>query len=303
MEKIEISKRDEKIFERLNKQGALGKRGLYIFQYLFLRPDFHKLVKDLRKESGIPDEGYDLSKKEDEEKVKKDFIAGGFVDWDRIFNTKVSLDVNIRGKIEDYIYQCGLEKVMPIMDLADGFIISLISEYVLLNDFIGFYRRSFGLATIEYYEGMQANHTDQDCRELRFSIPLSAKKEEIKEYFDLVWDDILRAKQENLTEKDNVRFRPRPNFIRDLKIYNKYIEIENMSVSQRKEEQISYIELGVIRKLKEDGWKDEEIPNDGTIRSIVNKLKNEIKDKSAFWEEIEEEDLSEPSKDIDFDEF
>jgi hypothetical protein len=181
--------------------------------------------------------------------------------------------------------QSGIDSFIPNMDLADGFIKSIINEYVVLNDFMGFFRGSFAMATVETYDGMKSEEDDRAPVELRFSIPISAKKEEVKEYIDAVWDTINHSRESILTPKDNVRFRPKTHFIRDIKILNKYIEIENMSSTQRKEKGIQYIEVAVKKQLEAEGLKD--IPDEGTIRSIVSRLKNEIKDKSAFWKELE----------------
>ncbi|MEN9881025.1 MAG: hypothetical protein RLZZ308_208 [Candidatus Parcubacteria bacterium] len=63
MNKIELSEKDEEIFNRLNSLGAIGKRALFIFQYLFLRKDFRDFVSAVRETEGLPKNGLDITKK------------------------------------------------------------------------------------------------------------------------------------------------------------------------------------------------------------------------------------------------
>ncbi|MEN9881026.1 MAG: hypothetical protein RLZZ308_209 [Candidatus Parcubacteria bacterium] len=188
------------------------------------------------------------------------------------------------------------------MDWADGFIKSVIQEYIVLNDFVGFFKGSFGMATVETYgvTGLEDDDDDREPVELRLSIPISAKKDEVKDYLNSIWETFEFSRKEILSKKDTVRFRPRPNFIRDIRILNKYIEIENLSSKQRKEKGVEYIEISVKKELENSGMKN--IPDEGTIRSIVSRLKNEIKDNSSFWKEIEKYEPIDMSK-LKFDEF
>lgn len=64
---------------------------------------------------------------------------------------------------------------------------------------------------------------------------------------------------------------------------------------------IDYIELGVLRELQQEGVKD--LPDSGTIRSIVSRLRNEIKDKNAFWQEQEEEVAKDIPKSTNIEDF
>jgi hypothetical protein len=198
--------------------------------------------------------------------------------------------------------QSGITLVVPNMDWADGFIKSVIQEYIVLNDFVGFFKGSFGMATVETYgvTGLEDDDDDREPVELRLSIPISAKKDEVKDYLNSIWETFEFSRKEILSKKDTVRFRPRPNFIRDIRILNKYIEIENLSSKQRKEKGVEYIEISVKKELENSGMKN--IPDEGTIRSIVSRLKNEIKDNSSFWKEIEKYEPIDMSK-LKFDEF
>lgn len=302
MNKIDFSQKDELIFEKLNNLGALGKRALFIFQHLFLREDFRKLVMDIRQKLGIPTTGLEPKNNTEHRKIVEErFLDHGGFNGEIIFNTKIKLDCDANQLVDRYIEQSGIDSSVPNMDLAEGFIKSVIQEYVVLNDFVGFFKGSFALATVETYGDFKQDDDDRDPVEMRFSIPISAKKEEVKDYFDTIWGNVEFARKEILSEKDRVRFRPRANFIRDLRILNKYIEIENLSIAQRKDRGISYIEIATKKELALEGFKD--IPDEGTIRSIVSRLKNEIKDKSAFWQEIEEPELPEKTDSAKFDDF
>lgn len=307
MEPILYSKKDEIIFDKLQKQGPLGKRALFIFQYLFLRKEFKDLVKNLRSELKIPENGFDPKDDKDitEFITKRQFIEAPFYAGEVIHQKKIVFprqESNVNDLIEKYIQQCGILAYAPNMYLAEGFIQAIIREYVLFNDFVGLYKSNFALSSIAHYEYNTNGTEDQiDPAELRLEIPISAKKEEIIDYINETWDALEIAKKKVLKKKDFVRFRPRQNFIRDLQIYNKYLEIEKLSKNQRKEKMIDYIELGVLRDLKEAGVKD--LPDSGTVRSIISKLKNEIKDKNAFWEEYEEEEVEETPKNINLDDF
>lgn len=303
MDKIEYSKKDEKIFEKLQNQGPLGKRALFIFQYLFLRKEFKKLVGEIRKELNIPENGFDPSSKEDMGIFLNKYVSEYDFNGEIIFQRKVNFDREINTKIENFVEQCGVLSYSPNMYLADSFIQSLIKEYILFNDFIGLYKGNFALTSIARYEDNTNGTEDQmEPIELRLEIPISVKKEEFKDYIDATWEAIEFAKKKVLKKNDFIRFRPRMNFIRDLEIYNKYLELEKLSKKQRKDKEIDYLEIGVKRELEEKGSKN--IPDLGTIRSIVSRLKNEIKDKNAFWKEYEEEPISDiPLNKTDLDEF
>ncbi len=308
MEPILYSKKDEIIFDKLQKQGPLGKRALFIFQYLFLRKEFKDLVKKLRSELEIPENGFNPRDDKDitEFITKRQFVEAPFYGGEVIHQKKIVFprqgsDAN--DSIDKYVQQCGILAYAPNMYFAEGFIHAIIREYVLFNDFLGLYKSNFALSSVAHYEDNTNGTEDQiDPIELRFEIPISAKKEEIIDYINETWDALEIAKKQILKKKDFVRFRPRQNFIRDLQIYNKYLEIEKLSKNQRKEKMIDYIELGVLKELKEEGVKD--LPDSGTVRSIISKLKNEIKDKNAFWEEDdEEEEVEDTPKSTNLDDF
>jgi hypothetical protein len=293
MEKISYTNKDELIFEKLQKQGPLGKRALFIFQYLFLRKEFQDFVKKIRDLLKIPENGFDPYNKEDVKEFagKRKYLTAPFynsevIHQNRIFFPNNKFDVN--KIIENYVEQCGVLAYAPNMYLADHFISAILREYILFNNFVGIYKNSFALSSVASYgDNTNGNEDQQDPIELRLEIPISAKKEEIIDYINQTWGAIEMTKKLVLHKKDFVRFRPRQKFIRDLKIFNKYLEIEKLSKNQRKEKAIGYIELGVLKELREDGVKD--LPDSGTIRSIVSQLRNEIKDKNIFWEEIEQE--------------
>ena len=291
MDKIIYSKKDELIFNKLTKQGPLGKRALFIFQYLFLRKEFKDLIKSIRKMLDIPEDGFDPHKKEDVDILLNKYITNYRFEGEIISQKRIDLiskNVNANRLIEKYIEQCGVLAYTPNMYLADSFIMAIIKEYILFNDFIGLYKGNFALTSVASYEDdTTGTENQQEPKELRIEIPISAKKEEIIDYINETWEALEFTRKKILSKKDFVRFRPRANFIRDIQIFNKYLEIEKLSKRQRKDKFISYIELGVVRELKKEGMKN--IPDSGTIRSIISRLRNEIKDKNAFWEEQEDE--------------
>ncbi|MEI6880990.1 MAG: hypothetical protein WCK82_06655 [Bacteroidota bacterium] len=293
MEPIIYSEKDAAIFEKLQKQGPLGKRALFIFQYLFLRKEFRGLVKLIREELEIPPDGLDLTMKEGVEKFSKEYASNYDFNGEVIFQKKIYLNsksLNTHKSIEQYVEQCGILAYTPNMYMADRFIEAIIKEYILLNDFIGLYKGAFALTSIARYEGdIDDTEDPHEPMELRIEIPVSAKKEEILDYINETWEALEFTKRKILKKKDFIRFRPRTNFIRDLQIFNKYLEIEKLSKKQRQERHIDYIELAVIRELKEEGLSN--VPDDGTVRSIVSRLRNEIKDKNSFWLEHDEKSL------------
>lgn len=302
MDKIIYSQKDEKVFEKLAKQGPIGKRALFIFQYLFLRKEFQSLVKLIRKDLKIPEDGYSPHKDEDIKVFLNKYILDYEFNGEIVIHKKIYLNsgiADVHESIQKYVEQCGILAYTPNMYMADSFVKAIIKEYILFNDFIGIYKGNFALTSFARYE-FNTNGTEEQVEpiELRLEIPISAKKEEIIDYINNTWDDLESAKKKVLNKKDFVRFRPRVNFIRDIRIFNKYLEIEKLSIKQRKEKLIDYIELGVIKELKDEGMKD--LPDSGTVRSIVSRLRNEIKDKNAFWEEQEQKDEEIEQKPIDF---
>ena len=80
MDKITYSEKDELIFEKLQKQGPLGKRALFIFQYLFLRKEFKELVKKIREKLNIPKDGFEPYKDKDRSIFKEKFISNSSFD-------------------------------------------------------------------------------------------------------------------------------------------------------------------------------------------------------------------------------
>ena len=242
MDKIDFNESDAKALKTLTKQGPLGKRALFIMQYFFLRYDFKDFVKDVR------------------ENLKT-------------YDTKSSLPTEINNKIEDFIYKSGIFETLPNMFLADRFIFRVLEEYIFLKKFEGNYKKSFALLTYSDYDQNMTDMISENDEpvELRLEFPISTKKEELIDYINSVWNEHSQQKIW-LKEKDTVRFREKENFFRDLKIYNEYLDIESLSVSQRKLQKIGYIEFEVLKRLK--AKYKEAFPDDGTVRSVASRLKN-----------------------------
>jgi hypothetical protein len=294
MEPITITKKDEQALIRLADQGPLGKRALYIFQYLILRADFRSMVKDLRTEYGIPTEGYDLSDPEQTKLVKTNFFDGGGFSGEMIFTPSFRVDPNMKYGINNFIEQCGVVQYSPNMDLAEGFISAIVQEYIVINDFLGIYKNKFGLITVEQYDIYDTGEGRDEEKdvELRFSIPVSVKKEEFKDYIDNIWNELENSRKDFLRKQDQVRFRPRTNFVRDVLILNKYIELEKLPKSKQIARGVNYLDVATRKELIAEGNLD--IPDEGSIRSIVSRLKREIKEKSAYWEEREPDPEPDP---------
>ncbi len=233
MEPIIITHKDEMALMKLAGQGPLGKRALYIFQYLFLRSDFRELVRTLRAEFEIPPEGIDLSDDKQREIVRQKYVDAGGFNGEIIFTDRFILDPKMSHRIDQFIEQCGVIQYSPNMDLAEGYISAIVREYVLLNNFLGFYKNRFGLITVEQYDVYDDDDNDEKNVELRFSIPVSVKKEEFKDYIDNIWDDIENSRKDFLRKQDQIRFRPRNNFVRDVLILNKYLELEKLPKSKQ----------------------------------------------------------------------
>jgi hypothetical protein len=91
MEKIEYSSKDIEVFKKLSNQGPLGKRALFIFQYLFLRKEFKDLVKNIRSELKIPENGFDPRDDKDiaEFITKRQFIEAPFYAGEVIHQKKI----------------------------------------------------------------------------------------------------------------------------------------------------------------------------------------------------------------------
>lgn len=293
MEPITITKKDELALMKLSEQGPLGKRALYIFQYLFIRSDFRELVRTLRAEFEIPSEGFDLSDEKQSEIVRQKYVDAGGFNGEIIFTDRFNLDPKMSHRIDQFIEQCGVIQYSPNMDLAEGFISAIVREYVLLNNFLGFYKNRFGLITVEQYDVYDDDDNDEKNVELRFSIPVSVKKEEFKDYIDNIWDDIESSRKDFLRRQDQIRFRPRNNFVRDVLILNKYLELERLPKSKQMARGVNYLDVATRKELIAEGCKD--IPDEGTIRSIVSRLKREIKEKSAYWEELEPDPEPDPN--------
>jgi len=74
---IELTLKDEKVFEKLNSLGALGKRAVFIFQYLFLREDFRKMILKVREKLDIPKDGFDVSDDKTSKLVYEKYLDHG----------------------------------------------------------------------------------------------------------------------------------------------------------------------------------------------------------------------------------
>lgn len=294
MDSIQFSKKDEEIFDRLQKQGPLGKRALFVFQYLFLRREFFDLVRKVREILKIPADGFNPKKEEDIKIFLEKYINNFDFNGEMIIHKSIQFRSENNNDANDlivkFIEQCGVLSYVPNMLFGEGFVMSIIKEYILFNDFVGIYRGSFASASFAKYN-LNSKSSD-DCvndLELKLEVPISVRKDELKDYIDSIWEAIESAKKNVLEKRDFIRFRPRANFVRDLRIFNKYIEIEKLSKKQKKEKGIDYIEIGVLRALKDEGMTN--LPDDGTIRSVVSRLRNEIKDKNAFWQEYDDKSL------------
>jgi hypothetical protein len=80
MDKIVYSEKDILAFERLAKQGPLGKRALYIYQYLFLTKGFKDFVIKVRHDLDIPMDGFDGHNENDQLEImdKRRYISAPF---------------------------------------------------------------------------------------------------------------------------------------------------------------------------------------------------------------------------------
>lgn len=287
MDQISYTEKDIRAFETLVSHGPLGRRAIFVFQYLLLRKDFQDFVANIRKEAEIPLNGLVIDDYDSPENVVYSFYRS---------------DHNKRGefskKTSSYIESCGVLSHTPSTYLT-SFIEWIALEYIVFNDFCGAYKTHFAMFDFETYENMDGTEDQHTPTEIRYYLPVSAKKEEFIAYINETWEE-LESRRE-LSDKDSKRFKPRKNFFRDLRILNKYLEVENLTRQERKDQGIVYIDIEVQKRLKEEGMDD--VPDDGTIRALVNRLKNDIKDRNSFFKEIEDDEIEElpesPSPDTD----
>ena len=289
MDNISYSAKDIKAFETLGTHGPLGRRATFVFQYLFLRKDFREFVVAIRKKWKLPEEGLNISEYNTPVKIVQEYFSGT-VNQRKGYGTET----------EAYIESCGVLNYTPSTYLS-SFIEWVLLEYIVFNDFCGGYKKHFAMIDFDTYENMDGTEDQHTPTEIKYYVPISAKKEEFVAYVKETWSELELRRQ--LSDDDSKRFKPRKHFFRDLRILNKYLEIEKLSRRDRNDQMIVYIDLEVQKRLREEGMED--IPDEGTIRALVNRLKNDIKDKNSFFKEIENDPIEElpETKSSDADDF
>lgn len=286
MDNISYSNNDIKAFETLGTHGPLGRRATFVFQYLFLRKDFREFITTTRKKWKLPEEGLKITDCDTPNQTVQEYFSG-----------KGNKKNGFGRETEAYIESCGVLSHTPSTYLT-SFIEWILLEYLIFNDFCGGYKNHFAMFDFDTYENMDGTKDQHTPTEIKYYIPVSAKKEEFIAYVNETWSELELKRQ--LSDEDSRRFKPRKNFFRDLRILNKYIEIESLPRKERNDQMIVYIDLEVQKRLREEGMED--VPDEGTIRALVNRLKNDIKDKNSFFKEIEdypEEPIEPKSSDTD----
>lgn len=265
---ISLTNEDISILNELSSGSTLQRRAFEIFKFLLLRTDFKAFVQNIRKKEGIPSQGVKLSdaKAWKEDKTARKYLnKGGYHSGSGIVSTNtISIPFKVRPEIEKYVAHINIEETIQPIGIFDNIIASIIFEYCLFNSV-----PLIGVDTIT------VSRADFDIfSEIQINVMVSITKEELIKAIEDNWGGIKSLKDELLSEstKGKVRHRLKSSkeFPRDIKIYNKYVELIS---TPKKERGFSYIDIEIAKEMKNDG----NVTDEGNIRSIINRIKEQIK--------------------------
>lgn len=266
--KIYISQKDIKIIDRLQKGTALQRRACEIFQILLLNHNFKDFIYKIRKDMKIPVEGLSLDDENEREVARKRFFIDDYTIYRKesvrtlgIFfdDSKIALEVDKFIKEENILNSISIS---VDNDFLDGLVFSIIKEYSIFNDLIQI-KDGVGMILRTNYE--------EDVgipNELTITVSPTVTMEEFIDYIKANWDGI-KVLQESILgeEKTKKRLKLSKHFIRDIQIYNKYLDL--LEKKKKDEVDFKYIDLEIVKDFKD--------LSEGTIRSIVSKINKLVK--------------------------
>ncbi len=266
--KIYISQKDINIINRLQKGTALQRRACEIFQILLLNYNFKDFIYKIRKDMKIPTEGLSLDDENEREMARKRF----FIDDYTIYR-KESLrtpgiffdDSKIVLEVDKFIKEKNILNFISISvdnDFLDGLVFSIVKDYSIFNDLIQI-KDGVGMILRTNYE--------EDVgipNELTITVSPTVTMEEFIDYIKANWDGI-KVLQESILgeEKTKKRLKLSKHFVRDIQIYNKYLDL--LEKKKKDEVDFKYIDLEIVKDFKD--------LSEGTIRSIVSKINKLVK--------------------------
>ncbi len=264
--KIVLSNTDECILNDLHSRGSLGRRGAEIFQLLLLRDDFRPLVKLMRDSLGMTREALAENGSQHFDQIAEQHFVNGAVIRDTAYPAKYSINGNPGDILNKYIS----EKILPLLQtkdeegglygdlFTDSIIERMLCEYILTNT----------ITMIGCEVGMV--HYDEEPigweQEIVFTFMATATKEDVHSFIDNNWDAVIIFKEKILQNRAKRRMIKADNFIRDVKIYNAYIDRMN---TQSKS---GYASAKIANALRKEGIK----LSDEAVMPAITRLRRRL---------------------------
>ena len=228
----------------------------------------------MRKTLSIPNQGFNIEDKNSSEcrSALAQFIAPGHSETYNKDADVVTYNTST-GKIELFLKQAQADKkFIRNGDYTGNFINSIVEEYIIFNNilmddyFMGKDGSFVGFVTNKHFlKDVFPEEYDGTVDEVQLTFSVDATKEEMINYINNHWADIEKIKQEIVGIDKQKRNKLSKNFIRDIKIYNRYQEI-----------------LGVPSKMRGSKYPDlilskEFNIDNGSIRAIVHKIDQSLR--------------------------
>lgn len=282
--KIIISRKDVYIIDKLQKGNALQRRACEIFQILLFNHNFKDFIYKTRRDMKIPMNGLDLANKRESEIVKNRFFSSDYILYRKESVRTPGLffdDSKIASEVDKFIKKENILDLISISvdnDFLYELVFSIIKEYSILNDIIQLKDGVGMILRTDYEEDVGIPN------ELTITVSPTVTMEELIDYIKANWNGIKFLQESILgEEKAKKRLKLSKNFIRDIKIYNRYLDL--LEKKQKKEIDFKYIDLEIAKEFK--GL------NEGTIRSIISKVNKLVEFANKKQEKNDVEDKGE----------
>lgn len=279
--KIYISQKDIKIINKLRRGTALQRRACEIFQILLLNRNFKDFIFKKRKDMKIPMNGLDLANKSESEIVKNRFFSSDYILYRKESVRTPGLffdDSKIASEVDRFIKKENILDLISISadnDFLYKLVFSIIKEYSILNDIIQLKDGVGMILRTDYEEDVGIPN------ELTITVSPTVTMEELIDYIKANWNGIKFLQESILgEEKAKKRLKLSKNFIRDVEIYNKHLDL--LEKKKKGEINFSYVDLEIAKEFKD--------LNDGTIRSIISKVNKlvEVVNKKQEKDDVED---------------
>lgn len=264
LQKLDITPEDISIINKLEKGPILDRRAVYIFQILLLNYNFKNFISKIRKELKIPPKGFDTNNNKDWAVIKKrEYIKPGYILKDLVTESSLYLGEAANKKITKFLEEEKIYRHIHGLGLfTDALVHSIIKKYIVFNN-VSLFNKDIGIAMTTDYESEEM----EDEIEIRFAA--STTKEEMLDFINKNWE-VIKILKEKILGKGGIKKRTKlkKKFARDVQIFNLYIDV----INEERENKTAYTEWDIQGILS----KQNIILNEGTIRSIMNKMKKSV---------------------------